>query len=820
MDHLPRRRMKFTLAALCAAVWMALILGSCSSNEEVKVKLYSDQDPTYQNPFTLPEEWEDYGIGDPYILRHDGKYYLYCSTKDFRAGIKGWSSEDLIHWTPEGLVTEDPITTGAYAPEVVYWNGYFYMYTSPAGNGHYVLRSDSPTGPFEVQTENLGLSIDGSVFIDDNGAWYFTHAGDQGIVIHPMTDPYTIDIGSTTNAYLGGWTEGSTIIKRNGTYYMTYTGNHVFSKGYRVNYAVTHDDPTGTYQVPDNNPLIIHTSSSFVGLGHSSSFVGPDLDSYYMVYHNLVGRSAEGPPVRQMDIDRIVFNGDRMEVLGPTNSSQPVPKQADFQSRLDQPEAKANWDVEMLPDGTSRWVSKVETSAGFTAEYNLSLVQPVDDEQAYVEAIFSYTDSENYWSTRLTPASGELSVVQVNEGQVEQVGSLRLPEGFDFTKLHTVRVENDGSVVRVYFDQMLKFNLPVQATVAGRIGYAAFHADPSYSYTAFSNDVGGSSDFEVYKPIPGTIDAVHYLKEAERGFKVNSAADAGEFRKSDGVSIGMAEDRSYFVKLEQEGDWLSYKVNVAEAGTYGMTMRLLTSEEAATVEASSGNEKQTFTIAPDSDPGWKTVKLGAMKLPEGYHTLKIKLRKGQVTFSALDLYASAKAPKSGANLLETVEAEDIYGAFEAIDGGFRGSGIADDRLFVGNADWDDYELSLKVGIPESLTGEGQVFIRTTNESYFEHQVQDSAMGYAISLTDGQLQLLKLNYGSIAVSSGRATMEPGQTYSLRVVLAGSSIQVYWDGADEPVIDYTDPDPYFHGRVGLRSIGSTFSFSQMQVSAVKR
>ncbi|GJM78269.1 hypothetical protein HMSSN139_07650 [Paenibacillus sp. HMSSN-139] len=111
MDHLPGRRKKFTLAALCTAVCIALILGSCSSNEGVKVKLYSDQDPTYQNPFTLPEEWEDYGIGDPYILRHDGKYYLYCSTKDFRAGIKGWSSEDLIHWTPEGLVTEDPITT-------------------------------------------------------------------------------------------------------------------------------------------------------------------------------------------------------------------------------------------------------------------------------------------------------------------------------------------------------------------------------------------------------------------------------------------------------------------------------------------------------------------------------------------------------------------------------------------------------------------------------------------------------------------------------------------------------------------------------------
>ncbi|GJM78271.1 hypothetical protein HMSSN139_07670 [Paenibacillus sp. HMSSN-139] len=75
-----------------------------------------------------------------------------------------------------------------------------------------------------------------------------------------------------------------------------------------------------------------------------------------------------------------------------------------------------------------------------------------------------------------------------------------------------------------------------------------------------------------------------------------------------------------------------------------------------------------------------------------------------MTFSALDLYASAKVPKSGANLLEAVEAEDIYGAFEAIDGGFRGSRIADDRLFVGDEAWDDYEMSVQVGIPEIRPG--------------------------------------------------------------------------------------------------------------------
>ena len=122
----------------------------------------------------LPESWtwdsgEYYGEGDPYILKYNGIYYLYVSTVDDKSGVKAWTSEDLVNWTYAGLVTEEPTTKAAYAPEVVYWNGDFYMYTSPGGNGHYVYKSSSPLGPFKKQTDNLGMGIDGHVFIDDDG---------------------------------------------------------------------------------------------------------------------------------------------------------------------------------------------------------------------------------------------------------------------------------------------------------------------------------------------------------------------------------------------------------------------------------------------------------------------------------------------------------------------------------------------------------------------------------------------------------------------------------------------------------------------------
>jgi beta-xylosidase len=243
------------------------------------------------NPRTLPQEWGEYGIGDPYILKFKGKFYLYCSTRDDQAGVKCWSSWDLSSWNYEGLCVANTVTTskGAYAPEVIYWNGTFYMYTSPAGNGHYILSAPNPTGPFTVQTGNLGRTIDGSVFIDDNAQMYFTYAGGSGIQGAAMSGPLSITGagGTLSGTSLNGWTEGSTLFKRNGLYYITYTGNHVFSRGYRVHYA-TAATPLGGYTAGDNNPIVLNTEGYFFGLGHSGSFIVPDLDLWFMAFIKLL----------------------------------------------------------------------------------------------------------------------------------------------------------------------------------------------------------------------------------------------------------------------------------------------------------------------------------------------------------------------------------------------------------------------------------------------------------------------------------------------------------------------------------------------------
>ena len=105
------------------------------------------------------------------MYRFNGRYYLYPSAG--AEGIEVWESEDLTDWQYIGIVADDPILGYAYAPEIFYFNGVFYLITSPRGEGHYIYTSCNPTGPFERLTDNFGQTIDGSIFVDDDGSLLF-----------------------------------------------------------------------------------------------------------------------------------------------------------------------------------------------------------------------------------------------------------------------------------------------------------------------------------------------------------------------------------------------------------------------------------------------------------------------------------------------------------------------------------------------------------------------------------------------------------------------------------------------------------------------
>ena len=45
---------------------------------------------TYKNELSLPNTPE--GIGDPFVLRYNGRYYLYPSTPYQQNGVHAWGS--------------------------------------------------------------------------------------------------------------------------------------------------------------------------------------------------------------------------------------------------------------------------------------------------------------------------------------------------------------------------------------------------------------------------------------------------------------------------------------------------------------------------------------------------------------------------------------------------------------------------------------------------------------------------------------------------------------------------------------------------------
>jgi len=381
---------------------------------------------TYRNPIQRAGDF-----ADPFVLRHDGRYYLYCTNPDVRC----WSSSDLVDWQLEGPTIEPDAFPGLvpFAPEVVYADGSFYMYTSPSGHGHFVLRSDAPTGPFRPISGNVGHAIDGNVFIDDDGRWYFYWAGDEGIWGCEMSSPTEFGEPVLTGVHMNGWTEGPFVSKRDGVYFMTLTGNHYLSSGYRID-AASSDHPLHGY-VPDPlNPILIGADGPAVGLGHSSSAWGPDLVTTWMIYHNINPDAS-----RDLDIDRQVWDGRSVRVLGPSTSA-PAPAAPDV-------------------EGTDALV----TAEVFTAELNLTATGPGDHGLSLGDAL-----------------------------------RIALPPGFAHDALHCWRVVYDRGDLRIFIDGRLQLAVDVDIPAGTRI---AVFGDVRVGYCALTRSTPAIADRDAPRPL-------------------------------------------------------------------------------------------------------------------------------------------------------------------------------------------------------------------------------------------------------------------------------------------------------------------------------
>jgi GH43 family beta-xylosidase len=300
----------------------------------------------FVNPVITDERGEDHG--DPFVLRHNGEYFLYHTTDDGDRGISVHRSRDLVRWQFAGIALERGgwAQTDIWAPEVVDAGGELLMYVSATtigadGEGveadrrQGLARATDPLGPFRWDPEPLvrdAWSIDGHPFRD----WLFYNvrpdatrsgnvvdrllapdrlAGDPAPVVFPSE---RWEANAAGDAY---WNEGAWVMERRDRLHQMYSGGFYREATYGIGTAWA-DDPRGPWTKDPANP-IFRSGERITGPGHHSVVVAPDGVTPYAVYHAYDGDR----PGRKVHIDRVFWCGDRPAIGAgrPTEGPQPLP---------------------------------------------------------------------------------------------------------------------------------------------------------------------------------------------------------------------------------------------------------------------------------------------------------------------------------------------------------------------------------------------------------------------------------------------------------------------------------------------------------------
>ncbi len=789
---------KRALIAILMSVVLYGLVG-CANRGFVRGKeiAYKPEEPNrYSNAIEIEGQWGasaatgengQYGIGDPFVMRYNGKYYLYPSTSDPCDGIKVFESADLVNWTYKGYaVAESEATShGAYAPEVVYYNGMFYMCQSRAGQGHYIYRSDNPVSGFtlwsksesgdasDINYGNLGMGIDGSFYVSDDGKLYLLHTSTPaGLKYNEITDIGDIrpaTIGATHelgNANLRHWIEGPSIFRRGEYSYLTYTGNHVISRGYRVAYSYAENlADLGGFTQPKDNVTLIDTDDAHYGLGHSSNVIGPDLDSVYTAYHSLVGRG----PARRYNVDRYLTSGGLLTANGVTHRAVAVPAK---------PKAEVQSGAELTPHGDLYVLDKTENY--FTAEYNF---MPTAGQKLY----FGKSDTGGY-SVVLT--ENEIVLCDASKGETLGKKSVQYPKD----RLNTVRVENGDGVGYVYLNGMRVIRYEASAA-SGYIGYAQSNG---VEYSAFTNDVFGTSDFEALKNFPTKFPATTYLKGENRGFSIaNAKREVGGLRVGEKQSIRKIESEGVYAVALGKNDWVKYGVDIPQDGTYSIAAKVSAASGGAKLKITVGDSVLLCTVPNTKTADSDTVKvsLGKMTLRRGVQAMRVEVLSGNAEFVSFETYENAEENEAVDFSDFTVFGDVTRGESLTLNGGTPPA-----VALWGNAGVADFEAEITFACTLDASSDLGFMIRAEDYSYYASQPKQSWRGYYLKMGGQLLSLNRYDYGEELLAAERIDGELSSgTHTLTVRAQSNRFIVSLDG--KKYIDVSDDCAFMSGQIGM-------------------
>lgn len=778
-------------------------LPSSSSEEKViddkGLKVTPDLKDDFENPVAIPVANGSNEAADPFVYRFNGKYYLYMTTGG--GFVRCYVSDDLINWEAaengpgKGICYKSSsgnnIGNTPFAPEVIYYNGTFYMVTSPSGNGHHILKSDSPEGPFEDITGNIEKSIDGSFFIDEDEQAYLFTAGSNAILGYKVNlDPDGISFeknGSSdwtmsyAETHLGAWNEGPYMLKRYGAYYMTHTGTHYLSPGYRVNYIYAPKgsdvSKSSSFTHVDNLNTLVATDNDFHALGHSSTVLGPDMDSYYIAYHSMKGSSS----FRYYNINRLSFNGGNMTINEYGTMYNQLPSLPEY----------AVEDSTMMSKKGNLYLSNQEhNSDAFSAEFNT-----VGEGKMY----FSYRSSNDYGYLEFV--NNSIVLGKVNDGKEEIIKTILLVKQYDTEVLHTFRINYGYGKAAIYFDTMEK-----AYDIECNFDKGQIALDDSFDdicYCAFSNVGGGKSDKIEYN---------------SKKILANAYSEELSVLYGEGSGISYSSKGSYrivdngMMTLADENDRATYLMRQNEEGKYNLTLRIPSTMLGKKVGIRLDDGAVKEVTIPNNTPKVKNgdVYLNIATLDLGYDEYWLSLVNigDKVEFYEIDIEPVYENPEYDFDVIQGFNSDSefiIRNNHTYSNKGLKTSDDTDAIGFISKEKFNNPNTYVTFKLTGSFDAIGFLGLLANVNNYnnstsLEANPGYMEQGYMLKVENDCIKLSYVDYNYINdVATYREPLQNNVEYELSMEIENNHIVCYLNG--EEIINVYSNIGRLSGQVGV-------------------
>ncbi|MBD0379471.1 family 43 glycosylhydrolase [Paenibacillus sedimenti] len=350
--------------------------------------------------FTLPAGFASASTGsfynvlvqngaDPSVIKaSDGYYY---STYTTGGDVRLWRSKTLTGMDAGDVITLWSGCCGVWAPEIVQYNGGWYIYFAKddgnnATHRMYVVYNTNPdpfsgtwSSPIKVYDSSDQWAIDGTV-LNNNGSLYFIWSGwdspnntDQNLYIAPMDSPTHISgsrvkIASPVYAWETNTTprvnEGPEVIIRGSTINLVYSASGSWTDSYclgLITASTTSNLLSASAWTKKNTP-VFQSGNGIYGPGHHSFTKSKDGTEDWIVYHSARWQGSGWE--RSIRAQKFTWNADNTPNLGTPkapNTPIPLPSGEPGHDRYEAEKA--------LLGGNARLINHPNASGGVKAGY-------------------------------------------------------------------------------------------------------------------------------------------------------------------------------------------------------------------------------------------------------------------------------------------------------------------------------------------------------------------------------------------------------------------------------------------------------------------